>query len=65
MEKQNLFMYRGKGNYGQHKVVSVEKHEADQLVSEGIATPVSFGKYDEYRQQVKVAHKKYTRLAIR
>ncbi|MCM3732742.1 hypothetical protein M3196_13895 [Fictibacillus nanhaiensis] len=59
--EQRLFMYQGQGKHEQHKVVKVDKSEAQKLIDSGVATPVSFGKYHDIRKQVQSAHQKYVK----
>jgi hypothetical protein len=59
MAEKNLFMYQTEGSYEQHKVVSVERNKAQELINAGKAVEVSLESYDEYRKKAQDAHKEY------
>jgi hypothetical protein len=57
--EQKIFMYKNDGEKKQHKVYNVDASEAQSLIDDGKATPVSFGAYEDLRKQVQQAHQKY------
>lgn len=51
MAEQRIFTYENEGNFEQHRVYSVDRKEADRLISEGKATAVNLSELDAFRKQ--------------